>query len=150
MAHVKITEHIEAPNEQVFDLFIDVKRWPEFMPSGEIKEVTGPLDQVGTRVHSSMQFLGRKMESWDEVVEVDRPRLLKLASDEPMKSVATYRLTPVGEGTDVTVEADYELPAGFLGHIADRLFIEKAMERQMRHGFENFKALAEAQVPVPA
>ena len=67
-----------------------------------------------------------------------------------MKSVATYRLTPVGEGTDVTVEADYELPAGFLGHIADRLFIEKAMERQMRHGFENFKALAEAQVPVPA
>ena len=100
MAHVKITEHIEAPNEQVFDLFIDVKRWPEFMPSGEIKEVTGPLDQVGTRVHSSMQFLGRKMESWDEVVEVDRPRLLKLASDEPMKSVATYRLTPVGEGTD--------------------------------------------------
>jgi hypothetical protein len=53
-------------------LFIDVQRWPEFMPGGmEIKEVTGPIDQVGTRVLSTARFLGRKMEGWDEVVEVD-------------------------------------------------------------------------------
>jgi len=150
MAHVEMTEHVEAPIEDVFELFIDVKRWPEFMPSGEIKEVTGPLDKVGTRVHSVMQFLGRKMDSWDEIVEVERPRLLKMVSREGMESTATYRLTPAGEGTDVVVETDYELPAGFLGHIADRVFIEKWMERQMRHASENFKALAEAKVPVPA
>jgi uncharacterized membrane protein len=150
MAHVKLTEHIKAPTEDVFALFIDVKRWPEFMPSGEILEVTGPLDEVGTRIRSAMQFLGRKMEGWDEVIEVERPHLLKFAAEEPMKYVATYQMTPAGEGSDVVVETDYELPAGFLGHIADRLFIEKAMERQMRHALENFKALVEAKVPVPA
>jgi uncharacterized membrane protein len=48
------------------------------------------------------------------------------------------------------MEVDYEVPAGFLGHIADRLFLEKAMERQMRHTAENFKALAEAKVPALA
>lgn len=151
MAHVKWTEHIDAPIEDVFELFIDVRRWPEFMPGGaEVKEVTGPLDTVGTKVHTTMHFMGRKMESWDEVVEVERPRLLKLDSKEPMKGTATYRMTPAGEGTDVEMEGDYELPAGFLGHIADRLFLEKAMERQMRHAVENFKALAEAKVPALA
>lgn len=152
MAHVKWTEHIEAPIEDVFELFIDVKRWPEFMPGGsEVKEVTGPLDTVGTSVRTAMHFLGRKMESWDEVVEVERPRLLKFISrGAGMESEAWYRMTPAGEGTDVEMEVDYELPAGFLGHIADRLFLEKAMERQMRHTAENFKALAEAKVAVPA
>jgi uncharacterized membrane protein len=67
-----------------------------------------------------------------------------------MKSEAWYRMTPAGEGTDVEMEVDYEVPAGFLGHIADRLFLEKAMERQMRHTAENFKALAEAKVPALA
>lgn len=150
MAHVKLTEHIEAPTEDVFELFIDVKRWPEFMPSGEVKEVTGPLDKVGTRIRSVMQLLGRKMEGWDEVVEVERPHLLKLAAEEPMKYVAAYRMNPAGQETDVVVEVDYELPAGFLGHIADRVFVEKGMERQMRHALENFKALAEVKKPVLA
>ena len=150
MAHVKLTEHIEAPIEQVFELLIDVKRWPEFMPSGEILEVTGPVDKVGTRIRSAMQFLGRKMEGWDEVIEVERPHLVKFAAEEPMKYVGTYRMTAAVEGTDVAVETDYELPAGFLGHIADRVFIEKWMERQMHHALENFKALAEARVAVPA
>jgi uncharacterized membrane protein len=68
-----------------------------------------------------------------------------------MRYVATYRMTPAtGHGTDVEVETEYDVPAGFLGVVADRLFIEKAIERQMRHATENFKALAEAKVAVPA
>jgi uncharacterized protein YndB with AHSA1/START domain len=151
MAHVKLTEHIEAPIERVFDLFIDVKRWPEFMPGGgEIKEVTGPLDKVGTRICDVTQFMGRKLESWEEIVEVERPRLLKIRSEGGgFKGTATYTLTTVGTGTDLVAESDYEVPAGFLGHVADRLFLEKAMERQMRHAGENMKAFLEAEVPVP-
>ena len=151
MAHVQITEHVEAPIERVFDLFIDVKRWAEFMPGGaEIKEVAGPAGKVGTRILTSGLFMGRKMESWEEIVEVEPPRLLKLRSEgSGFKGTATYRLTPAGEGTDVVAETDYDVPMGFLGHVADRLFLEKSMERQMRHAGENMKAILEAEVPVP-
>jgi uncharacterized membrane protein len=152
MAHVEMNAHFEAPIEQVFDLMADAKRWPEWMPNMlEVMEVTGPLDQPGTRIHEAMRFLGRRIESWDEIVEAERPRLWKYASGtEGMKSVGTFRLTPAGQGTDVAIEGDYDLPAGFLGEIADRLFVEKAMERQMRHSLENFKALVEAKVLTPA
>jgi uncharacterized membrane protein len=147
-----MSQHIEAPIEQVFELLIDAKRWPEWMSGGmEIKEITGPLDVVGTRVREESAFLGRKMESWNEVVEVERPRLLRLAGESAgMKYTGSFRLTPAGTGTEAEVESEYELPAGFLGHIADRLFMERAMERQSRHSAENFKALVEAKVAVPA
>jgi uncharacterized membrane protein len=152
MAHIRLTEHIGAPIEDVFELFIDAKRWPEWMAgSTEVKEITGPPDQVGTRIRDVSTFMGRQMESWTEVIEVERPRLYRLATEGAgMKGRGTFRLVPAGEGTDVEVETEYELPAGFLGHIADRLFLEKAMERQTRHSAENFKALAEAKVAVPA
>jgi coenzyme Q-binding protein COQ10 len=152
MAHIRLTEHIEAPIEDVFELFIDAKRWPEWMAgSTEVKEITGPPDLVGTRIRDVSTFMGRQMESWTEVVEVERPHLYRFTSESgAMKGTGTFRLTPAGQGTDVHVENEYDLPAGFLGEIADRLFIEKAMERQMRHSAENFKALAEAKVAVPA
>jgi uncharacterized membrane protein len=42
---------------------------------------------------------------------------------------------------------EYELPGGLIGDLANRLFMERALERQMRHSNENLKALCEAQVP---
>jgi uncharacterized membrane protein len=152
MAHGEMTEHFEAPIERVFELYIDVKRWPEWMPGlVEVKEVTGPLDKVGTRIHEVSRFLGRTMEGWDEIAEAERPRLVKMTSQgEGAKSSMTLRLTPAGQGTDVAVEYDFETPAGFFGHIADRLFVDRAMDRQGRHALENFKALVESEALVPA
>lgn len=152
MAHRQLADHFEAPIERVFDLFLDVKRWPEWMPGlVEIKEVTGPIGGPGMRIRETSRFLGKTMESWDEIVEAERPRMVKMASESGgAKSSMTFRLTPAGRGTDIVIEFDLEMPAGFFGHIADRLFIDKAMERQGRHALENFKALVEAEVLVPA
>ena len=152
MKHVRMTEHFEAPIDEVFNLLMNIERWPEWMPGlVEVKQVTGPLDKVGTRIQEVMRVMGRKIESWDEVVEVDRPRLWKIATPEgAMKGTATYRLLPAGTGTDFVGEGEYELPMGVLGEVADRLFLDKAMERQMRHALENFKAVVEAKVPVLA
>jgi len=152
MAHGTMKDHFDVPIERVFDLYIDVKRWPEWMPGlVDIKEVTGPLDTAGTRIREVSRFLGRTMESWDEIAEVERPRLVKMTGlTEGAKSSMTLRLTPAGQGTDVVIDFEMETPAGFFGHIADRLFIDGAMERQGRHALENFKALVEAEALVPA
>ena len=46
------------------------------------------------------------------------------------------------------MEIDYELPAGLLGQIADKLFVERTIERDLRHSIESFKALVEVKTPV--
>lgn len=151
MTNVRMTMHFDAPIERVFDLGIDYGRYPEWnVTYTEIKQVTGPVDKVGTKIHSVMKILGRTMEGWGEIVEIDRPRYIKISGTGPQggKLTSTQRLTPVGSGTDLEFEAEYELPAGFLGHIADKLFVEKAVERDLHHSMENFKALVEAKQPV--
>jgi uncharacterized membrane protein len=88
------------------------------------------------------------MEGWAEVVEADPPRLIKLTgtSTQGGKLTTTYRFTPVGSGTDIETLIEYELP-GVFGQIADKLFVQKAIERDVRHSQENFKAFLEARTP---
>lgn len=150
MTIVRATGHFDAPIDRVFDLGTDFARYPEWNTIySEIKEVTGPV-ALGARVHAVTKVLGRRMEGWGEVVEIDPPRMLKIAGTglEGGTVSTTYRFTPAGDGTDYEFESQYELPAGFLGQIADKLFVEKAVERDLRHSLENFKALVEARTPV--
>jgi uncharacterized membrane protein len=148
-----MTERFEAPIDRVFDLVIDFPRYPEWNPIyTDMTEVVGPPDQVGTRMHGVMKFLGRRMEGWGEIAEIERPRHLKVvgSSKEGGTLTTIYHLTPVGTATEAEFEAEYELPAGLFGQIADKLFVEKAVERSLKHAIENFKALVETPVPVLA
>jgi uncharacterized membrane protein len=151
MTVVRMKEHFDAPIEQVFALGIDFQRYPEWNISfPEVLEISGPTDKVGTKIRHITKVLGRRMEGWAEIAEITRPHYLKMTGSalEGGKVTLTYRLTPVGSGTDLEFESEYELPAGFLGQIADRLFVEKAVERDLRHSIENFKALVEVPQPV--
>jgi uncharacterized membrane protein len=153
MSQIRMTTHFDAPIERVFDLGTDFKRFPEWNVSySEVKQVSGPPHEVGTKVFAVMKVLGRSIEGAGEIVEADRPRMLKMVGEgiDGGSLTSTYRFTPTDSGTDLEVSFDYELPAGIIGQIADRLFVERAIERDVRHSFENFKALVEAPAPTLA
>jgi uncharacterized membrane protein len=153
MGHVVHTGHIDAPPDTAFALAIDATRIPEWNTSViEVKEITGSLDQVGSSYTSILKLGGRRLEGRWEVSRVERPRLLEFTGTSPGggRATATNRFESAGAGTDVTIEIDYELPGGFVGGIADKLFVERAIERDVKHSVENFKAICEAAVGVPA
>lgn len=150
MGHIRISSHYDALIEHVFELALDAKRLPEWDPFfHEVKNISGPPGQVGSSFDTVMKVLGRPIEGHIEVTELERPRLVTLVGSAPGggKLTWTTRYTPAGTGTDSETEVDYELPAGFLGEMADKLFAERAIEREMKHSTENFKALVEAKVP---
>jgi hypothetical protein len=95
-----------------------------------------------------MKILGRPIEAVTEIVEIEKPRLLKIVGTSPqggsLKSL--YKLTPVGIGTDLLVEFEYELPTEFYA-LFDKPFVEKTVERELRHTLENFKAFIELRTP---
>jgi coenzyme Q-binding protein COQ10 len=151
MSHLSLTGHYDAPIEHVFELATDFDRYLEWnVTYTAIKAIEGPPDKVGTKVHSEMRFLGRTMEGWGEIVEFERPRLFKTSGESTQggKLTQELRLTPAGTGTDYVLETDYELPAGFIGKVASKLFVEKAVERDLKHSIENFKAMVETKEPV--
>jgi uncharacterized protein YndB with AHSA1/START domain len=153
MGHVLQMGHVDAPPDRVFALAMDATRIPEWNPAVvETKEITGPLDRVGASYVATLKLGGRRLEGRWEVSTVEKPRLLVFTGSAPGggRATATSTFEPADEGTDISIEVDYELPGGFVGGVADKLFVERAIERDVKHSVENFKAICEAGVQVPA
>jgi uncharacterized protein YndB with AHSA1/START domain len=98
----RFTVHINAPPEQVFDLWTNLERAHEWIGglTGHT-DLTGPMDQVGTRYTARFGA----MSSPNEVVEVERPRVFRTRFGNRLlagESGATFE--PQEGGTRLTQE----------------------------------------------
>jgi uncharacterized membrane protein len=146
MPQVREQIRINAPVERIWVIGAEANRIPEWQTNiVTLRDVTGPIDQVGTRYTAVNRLLGREIEGQWEVTRAERGRSLEINGSAPGGGRAVQRITysQADGGTDVTVDFDYELPGGFLGQFANRLFVERAVQRDIRHSLENFKALCE-------
>ena len=153
MGHVLQTGHIDASPDRAFALALDAARIPEWNSSViEVKDITGSMDLVGSSYVAVLKLGGRRLEGRWEVSRVETPRVLEFTGTAPGggRAAAKNHFEPSGGGTDITIEIEYELPGGFVGGMADKLFVERAIERDVKHSVENFKAICEAAVQVPA
>jgi uncharacterized protein YndB with AHSA1/START domain len=151
MGHISRTTHIEATPEQVFDLWANPERYREWMvPATEVKDITGTPGTVGYGWISVTTFAGRRMEAPMKVTAVQRPRSVEAKTTGSMAATVRMRLEPAAGGTDVTAESEYEMPLGFIGDAANKLFVEKSMAESWDKSLAKFKALVEAEAPVHA
>ena len=148
MGHISRTIHVEATPEQAFDLFTDPERFREWMvPASEVKDITGTPGTVGFGWTTASTFAGRKMESHMSATAVERPRSFVLKSTGSGTGTVRGRFEPAADGTDLTVEAEYAMPLGFIGGAADKLFFEKSYADSWDTSLAKFKALVEAEAP---
>jgi hypothetical protein len=68
-----------------------------------------------------------------------------MESSGSMITTMSARFAPAAGGTDVTLEGEYALPLGVIGHAADGLFLEGAVVGDTERSLRNFKALVEAE-----
>ncbi len=151
MGHISRTIHVEATPEQVFDLFTNVERLPEWqVPAAEVKDITGTPGTVGLGWTTASTFAGRKMENHMSVTAVERPRSFEVKGTGSGTATLRGRFEPAAGGTDVTIENEYEMPLGFIGDVANKLFFEKSFAESWDKSLAKFKALAEAKVSAHA
>ena len=153
MAEIRLSAHVDAPIDRVFELATDFKRYPEWnVAFVEVADVLGPPDKVGTRITATMTLLDRKMQGWAEIEVFNRPRFVKLegVSTDGGKICMEYLFKRIGLTTDIEFYSNYELPPGPFAGILDWVYVNRAAERDLRHSMENLKALVEAETPVLA
>ena len=149
MGHVRVSEHINAPIDQVWDLNANCERVPEWNVNViEVKDCPGRLDRVGAKATTVTRVMGRKIEGSAETTKADKPHAFaqKLVGAGGAKATVSVTYAEAGGGTDTTIELDYDLPMGMFAGIAEKL-LGGSIERDVRHSMENFKALCEAPVP---
>ena len=148
MNHMHQEFRIEAPVEHVWAFYCDTSHWQDWMPRAKSSDFSGPVDKVGTTYVQTMRLMGHEMKSTSTVVEVEPLRLIHEHTDEgPMESYLRFERD--GEATRLAFDSDWEMPGKLPGFIKD-LVNKGWAERNMRQAFADFKALAEAKVPVTA
>ena len=152
MGHIHHEYHIDAPPEVAWAVGRDPDRMPEWNTTTvSVKDVSGPLDRQGATYTTVSKIVGRPLEVQWQVEQVEPGRMAEVTASAPRGGSAhvIIRYEPDGSGTKLSTDLDYELPMGFLGDVADKLFAERAMTRDVHHSGENFKALVEEQAMVP-
>ena len=152
MGRIHHEYHIDAPPEVAWALGRDANRIPEWNTTTvSVKDVSGPLDRQGATYTAVSKIAGRPLEVQWEVKQVDPGRMAEVTASSPRGGSAhlIVRYEPDGSGTKFSMDLDYELPMGFLGDVADKLFAERSMTRDVQHSGENFKALVEEAAMVP-
>ena len=129
-----------APREQVFDLWTDLERGHEWIEGlTRITDVTGPVTTAGTRYTA---WFGR-MRSPTEVLEVDRPRLLRTRFGSwLLRGVQQATFEDQADGTRLTQE--------FWTNGIDELAAGDPVTAARSPGAENILPLADPWTPPPS
>jgi uncharacterized membrane protein len=149
VGHVRLSEHIDAPIDHVWEINVSCERLPEWNVNiVEVKDCPGSLDRVGAKATTVARVMGRKVDGHAETIKADKPHSFaqKFEGAGGLRGSQTTTLAEAGGGTDVTVDFEYDFPMGFFGGIAEKL-LGSSIERDLRHSADNFKELCEATVP---
>lgn len=134
----RLSVHVAAPPEQVFDLWTDLDRMKEWVGGvTKVTDVTGPVDRAGTRY--TVWFGG--MRSKTEVLEADRPRFFRTRfGNSILRGEASARFEPEGDGTRVDQEFR---TAGLIAAIAAWIFAQGSYRGSFQGELNAFAKIAE-------
>jgi uncharacterized protein YndB with AHSA1/START domain len=138
MGHHRFVAHVKAPREPVFALWTDLNRAHEWIEGlSRITDVTGPFDKAGTRY---TVWFG-PMRSPTEVLEADRPRLIKTRfGGWLLRGVEQEVFEEEGDGTRLTQEFWTQ---GIIPAIAGRIWAIGSYRGSFRGELNSFIRLAE-------
>ena len=127
---------IEAPPQQVWDLWRDPTGFPEFMDSVESVEANGQ------QWHWKVSGPAGKSVEWDsKIVEEIPGEKLAWKSISGMPNSGAVRLDERDGQTDLEYAIEFEPPGGKVGDIVAKIFDDP--EDKVQRALEAFKVLVE-------
>ena len=143
MAKITKSILINAPVEKVFQYHSDSTNQPEYWPSMiEVKDVKR-LPGGGANFDWVYKMAGVRLKGSTATTEYVKNERIVTKSKGGIDSTFVYEYKPEGEGTRLTVEADYVVPVPVLGKLAEALII-KLNEREADSTLANLKDRLEA------
>ena len=147
MPRIEVSTDISAPPETVWSIVADPASFLKLAPDAVSVEADPPgLAVVGQKQRAVIKILGRKVEGFTEVVEVEPNRKI-VQRQRPgglFKSfTATTLLEPTKKGTHVAGTLEYEPSMSYLGRILTPILVNRTIRKNLNAFVRNLKELAE-------
>lgn len=107
------TRHIAAPPQRVWEVLVDVGRWPEWTPTmlGVERLDAGPF-QVGSRAKVRQPRLPQAV--WQVTDLVDGRSFVWEATGPGLRTIARHQVVDDGNGCEITLSIEQAGPLGAL------------------------------------
>jgi ligand-binding SRPBCC domain-containing protein len=147
MPKIHLETFVAAPIELCFDLNLNVQIHEAAGHGRAVAGMTQGQLQLGDTVTWEAVHFGVRQRLTSKIVACERPHMFV---DEMQRGAFahwrhTHRFTTLNGGTKIIDEVDYASPLGWLGKIADALFLKNYMTRFLIHHNTHFKRMAETQ-----
>jgi uncharacterized protein YndB with AHSA1/START domain len=141
MSRFVFSTFVAAPPEQVFALWIDLDRMPEWVGGvSRVTDVSGPIDRAGT---TYTVWFGR-MTSRTEVLHIERPHSIRTRfGNRLLRGITEATFEPQDGGTRLTQRLETE---GLVAALLARIFAMGSYKGSFRGELTTFARLAEADV----
>ena len=143
----RIDSSVEVPLPPRDAYVVYVERVVEWQNAVRLRAPVPPGSLVGREYAATYAFLGRTFGGTFRVLAADPPRTVTVqavGSGISMWYEAGFEPSADGSATLVTVRGDYELPVSALARVADRLGLERAIDRDIERANASFRRLCEA------
>jgi uncharacterized membrane protein len=143
VANVQRSILINAPVEQVFAFVEDPRNMPDVWPSVERVTAVEPRPDGGYTCNYVYRIAGMRFEGHTDLLEHVPNQCIVTRSKIGMEGTLRWTFQAEGDGTRVTLEAEYSVPVPLVGGIAAALLV-RPNEREAETLFANIKAKLEA------
>ncbi len=138
MVSVSETVRVDVPVEDAFAFLDDPENHAEVTPSlAEVRNVE-PLENGGKRVDHTYRMAGIGLDGALVETTHDEGELMIFEMDGDLEGEIRISFEPVGDGTEITYTASYELPGRVLSTVAEP-FVRRYNERELRTTLENVR-----------
>ena len=145
---MKVSYHIEAPVETVFDFFKDPSNQVDYRPFSamEVHDAKMTKEGVGTYYSWSVKMFGIPVNGFEVFTDLVPNEHITEKSSNAMVGTWDYTFEPEGSGTKVTLE---QQPRSLWALPPLRNLMDLAMPRMSRSFIDAVKAQLEAETTVP-
>jgi ligand-binding SRPBCC domain-containing protein len=150
MTIIKFDTHIEAPIERVFDLArsIDLHKLSTTGTNEEaVAGRTQGLIEINETVTWRAKHFGIYQNLTVQVTKMDRPNLFadRMISGAFSTMEHNHLFAKEGVGTKMTDIFQFTSPFGFIGDLANRLFLKKYMTKFLKNKNKELNKIAESE-----
>lgn len=141
---VRETASVAAPAERIFRLLAEPERAVTFIPGLNRIDHVSQNRALGCRWQYEFNWLGWIVSGESECTRFEEPTTYQFRTLTGNRSTWTYRCEPSGNGTQLTLEVEYEVPGNQLARFASEGVLRRMNENTAREIVSNLKALVES------